>query len=120
MSYFSEPEMEDDCMSSKKPVHEVRLGRIKAAIWENDTENGSRHNVTISRLYKDEDDNWRDSGSFGREDLPLVAKVTDMAHTWIFMQKQEEPNGSKENGSKKNGSKKSGSKDNDSAENDNF
>ena len=120
MSYFSEPEMENDCMSSKKPVHEVRLGRIKAAIWENDTENGSRHNVTISRLYKDESDNWRDSGSFGREDLPLVAKVADMAHTWIFMQKQEEPNGSKENGSKKNGSRKNGSKDNESAESDNF
>lgn len=35
-----------------KPVHEVRLGRIKAAIWANETENGVRHNVTISRLYK--------------------------------------------------------------------
>ena len=26
---------------SKKPVHEVRLGRIKAAIWENETQNGT-------------------------------------------------------------------------------
>ena len=24
-----------------KPVHEIRLGRIKAAIWENETQNGS-------------------------------------------------------------------------------
>ena len=66
-----------------RPVHEIRLGRIRAAIWENDTKNGTRHNVTVARLYKD-GDNWRDSSSFGRDDLPLVAKVADEAHSWIF------------------------------------
>jgi len=66
-----------------RPVHEVRLGRIKAAIWANATENGTRHNVTIARLYKDGDE-WKDSTSFGREDLPLVSKVADMAHTWVY------------------------------------
>lgn len=69
--------------TKSRPAHEIRLGRIKAAVWENETENGIRHNVTISRLYKD-GDRWKDSTSFGREDLPLVAKVADMAHTWIF------------------------------------
>ena len=69
----------------KRPVHELRLGRIRAAVWENSTENGTRHNVTISRLYKDGDD-WKDSTSFGRDDLPLLAKVADMAHSWIFEQ----------------------------------
>lgn len=66
-----------------RPVHEVRVGRIRAAIWENETQNGARHNVTISRLYKDGDE-WKDTASFGRDDLPLVAKVTDLAHSWIF------------------------------------
>ena len=66
-----------------RPVHEIRLGRIKAAIWENETQNGSRHNVTLTRIYKD-GDQWKDSTSFGRDDLPLVAKVVDRAHTWIF------------------------------------
>ena len=41
-------------MSKSKPVHEVRLGRVRAAIWENETSNGARHNVTFSRLYRDE------------------------------------------------------------------
>lgn len=68
-----------------KPVHEIRLGRIRAAIWENETQNGTRHNVTVSRLYKDGDD-WKDSSSFGRDDLPLVGKVLDRAHSWIFAQ----------------------------------
>lgn len=65
------------------PAHEIRMGRIKATIWENSTEVGIRHNVTLSRLYR-EGDAWRDSTSFGRDDLPLVAKVADLAHSWIF------------------------------------
>jgi len=67
------------------PVHEIRLGRIRAAIWENETQNGTRHNVTVSRLYKD-GDTWKDSSSFGRDDLPLVGKVLDRCHSWIFDQ----------------------------------
>jgi len=68
-----------------RPVREIRLGRIRAAIWENETQIGTRHNVTLSRLYKDGDE-WKDSSSFGRDDLPLVAKVADQAHSWIFAQ----------------------------------
>ena len=74
-------------MSAKKPVHELRIGRIRAAIWENETQNGTRHNVTFSRLYKD-GDQWKDSQSYGRDDLPLLAKVADRAHSWIFDQNQ--------------------------------
>ena len=70
----------------KKPVHEVRMGRVRAAIWENATKNGSMHNVTLTRLYKDDNDDWADSTSFGRDDLPLLAKVADQAHSWIFSQ----------------------------------
>ncbi len=78
---------------ANRPVHEIRLGRIKAAIWENPTESGTRHNVTISRLYKDDRQQWRDSTSFGRDDLPLVAKVSDLAHTWIYGAAAEASNG---------------------------
>ena len=66
-----------------RPVHELRMGRIRAAIWANETQNGTRHNVTVSRIYKD-GDAWKDSTSFGRDDLPLVAKIADRAHSWIF------------------------------------
>ena len=73
----------------KKPVHEARLGRIKATVWENETQNGTRYGVTFSRLYKD-GDQWKDSTSFGRDDLPLLAKVADQVHTWIFEQQQSQ------------------------------
>ena len=71
--------------TQQRPVHEIRYGRIKAAVWANPTDNGTRHNVTVCRIYKDEQSGqWRDSTSFGRDDLPLVAKVADEAHSWIF------------------------------------
>jgi hypothetical protein len=75
-------------MSRNKPVHEIRLGRIRAAVWENSTDNGTRHNVTVTRLYHD-GESWKDSTSFGRDDLPVVAKVLDRAHSWIFERPQE-------------------------------
>lgn len=72
-------------MAQEKPVHEVRLGKVKAAIWKNDTESGVRFGVTFSRIYKTES-GWESSTSFGRDELPLLAKVSDMAHTWIYQQ----------------------------------
>ena len=32
----------------QKPVHEIRLGLVRASIWENKSEFGVRHNVTSS------------------------------------------------------------------------
>ena len=72
-------------MPKQKPVHEVRLGTVKAAIWENRTENGLRFNLTVARIYKDGDE-WKQTESFGRDDLLLLGKVIDLAHSWIFEQ----------------------------------
>ncbi len=71
-----------------KPVHELRIGAIKAAIWKNDVTGGVRYNVTFSRLYRDEDQ-WKSTDSFGRDDLLVLGKVADQAHSWIFQQTQE-------------------------------
>ena len=66
-----------------QPVHEVRLGTVKAAIWKNETDGGIRYNVTFERLYT-QDGEWRSTSSFGRDELLLLGKVTDLAHTWIM------------------------------------
>ena len=71
--------------SKQQPAHEIRMGAIKATIWENQTTVGTRHNVTVSRIYKDSDE-WKQTESFGRDDLQLLGKVIDIAHTWIFQQ----------------------------------
>ena len=78
-------------MANPKPISEVRIGRVKAAIWPNETEGRTRHNVTFSRLYKD-GDQWKSTQSFSRNDLLLLAKVADQAHSRIFeLQQAEEP-----------------------------
>ena len=70
--------------TKQRPAHEIRIGAVKATIWPNETSAGVRHNVSLSRLYKDTDDKWQQTESFGRDDLPLVAKVVDQAHDWIY------------------------------------
>jgi len=79
--------------SKVKPVREFRIGRIKAAIWANETDSGIRHNATFSRLYRLDGGEWQDSTSFGRDDLPLLAKVADRVHSWIYEQTSQQ-NGS--------------------------
>lgn len=66
-----------------KPIHEIRLGLIKARIWRKRTRSGMRHNVSVVRLYRN-GDTWKESTRFGRDDVPLVRLVFDQAHTWIF------------------------------------
>lgn len=74
---------------AKKP-HEIRIGRIKATIWENETQNGSRFNTKFSRLYKpDSESEWAESDSFGRDDLLILAKLASRVHDWIFEQKRD-------------------------------
>ncbi len=79
-------------MPKEKPVNELRIGAVKAAIWKNSTPNGGRYNVTLARLYKDGDD-WKSSDSLGRDDLLNGAKVLDQAHTWIHEQGHGEETG---------------------------
>ena len=72
----------------KRPVHEVRLASVKAVIWENETRNGTMHNVVLVKVYKDGDD-WKETHSLGRDELLLAAKVLDSAHSWIFQHRAD-------------------------------
>jgi hypothetical protein len=65
------------------PVKTLRLGRIKAAVWENGADERAFFNVTFTRTYMDEEKRFRDADSFGRDDLLLLAKLADHAHTFI-------------------------------------
>ncbi len=77
---------------SARPVHEVRIGLVKAAIWAHQTDDSVRHNVTFERSYKDGEE-WKTTTSFGRDDLLTLAKVADLAHSWIIQ--PAEKNGAK-------------------------
>jgi len=72
----------------KIPVHEIRIGRIKATLWEQQVDNRTFISTVICRLYKD-GKYWKQSSSFDLSDLPLVAKVADHAYAFIFNRMQE-------------------------------
>lgn len=68
------------------PVKTFLLGRIKAKIWANRSqEHGAWFNTEIVRLYE-KDGETKESTQFGRNDLPLVSKAGDLAFAWILEQ----------------------------------
>jgi hypothetical protein len=77
--------MENQPNQPTKPVHEIRIGAVKAAIWANEGPNGVWHAVTFARLVKLGEE-WKSVPSFQRGDLLPLAKVADQAHTWILTQ----------------------------------
>ena len=66
------------------PLRTLRLGRIKAVVWENSADQRSFFNVTFARTYMDEAKKFHDTDSFGRDDLLLLAKLADEAHSFIY------------------------------------
>lgn len=73
--------------AKNRPVHEIRYGNVKVVIWRNPTQNGHMFNVTAARLFKDGDE-WKEASSFGRDDLLVLAKALNDAHSWIHGQKE--------------------------------
>ena len=74
---------------AKPPVYELRMGLVKASIWENHTKQGTNYVVTVIRLFKNGTE-WKESTRFYRDDLLVVAKLLDQAHSWIFRKQQNE------------------------------
>ena len=69
-------------MTDTKPVHSIRYGSVQVAVWRNESANGPFYNVTMLRRYRD-GETWRDTGSFGELDLPILAKAILDAHSAI-------------------------------------
>lgn len=76
---------------NNKPVGEVKIFPVKAAIWRNEVENSERvfYSVTIERTYKDGDE-YKSAANFNRDDLLAAAKCLDGAHSWIIRQEAKD------------------------------
>ena len=68
-----------------KPIFEVPLGAIRACVWENQSADGNAFcQVTVTRSYKDKDDQWKDTHSFRRDDLPKVSFALSKCFEFIL------------------------------------
>jgi hypothetical protein len=74
--------------SSSQPVHKIRHGAVSASIWRLETDKGSLFNVTFQRSYKDGDE-WKNSTSFGRNNLLVVSLIAARAFEWIGNQPRQ-------------------------------
>jgi hypothetical protein len=72
-----------------KPAHKIRDGALSVTIWKNDSDKGPWYSVTPSRAYK-QGEQWKDSDSLGFDDLLPMAKLLDLAHSWVMQQHQAE------------------------------
>lgn len=76
---------------NNKPVHEIKAWPVRAAIWRQESKNGAFYNVTFERSYKDKDDDqYKSSGSFNRDDLLSLAQIATKAWHWIVGQEAKD------------------------------
>lgn len=69
---------------SAQPIKRFRIGAISAAIWRNTTKDKKVwYATTILRSYRTED-GWKETASFSARDLPVIAKLTDIASRYIL------------------------------------
>ena len=77
-----EPAKVADETSRNAPVFTTRHRNLKAAVWRNEIETGTMFNTTVTRSYKD-GDAWKESTSFGYDDLLAVAELLRTCHGFI-------------------------------------
>src|SRR5262249_43227251 len=83
-------------LTMSKPAHKIRNGALQVTIWRNTSEKGTWYSVIPTRSYKQGDETWKEADSFGFDDLLTMAKLFDLAHTWIMHQQQADAKSRKE------------------------
>ena len=76
------------------PVKKYRAGSISCALWENQAKvNGNvvtMLKATVERRYKDSSGNWKSSGSFSRNEIPLVIYCLEKAFETMVEERSDE------------------------------
>jgi hypothetical protein len=82
------------------PAHKIRRGVLSVTIWRNSNPDKGTiwYSVIPSRGYKVGDDAWKETDSLNADDLLPMAKLLDLADTWIMHQQQADAKARKEAG----------------------
>jgi hypothetical protein len=68
---------------SRKPVERFRDGPVHVSIWENDGPRGAFRTASFELRYKNKQQEWQTSHSYGAADLEHVEKAAREARTRI-------------------------------------
>jgi hypothetical protein len=90
MSDTSKPESG----KARRPIHSISAGGIEVSIWENQGQKGTFYTVTHRRSYK-QGDEWKETDSYGEDDLLRLSKLIDEADSWIAAHRRGQRAGKK-------------------------
>ena len=77
-------------IQKNKKATRIKAGRgVVAKLWKNSNKNCEWYNVTITRVYTDDEGEFHDSDSFSRDDLLQVAYAANKAFDYIISQIDE-------------------------------
>ncbi|MGO9468052.1 MAG: hypothetical protein ACLQVF_28295 [Isosphaeraceae bacterium] len=74
---------------ARKPVYKLKDGAIDVSVWENEGKDGRFYSVTHHRSYK-KGDAWKESGSYGQDDLLVLAKLLELSYQWILLHRPQQ------------------------------
>ena len=68
------------------PIKKFSAGGVQVAVWENEGKEGNSYNtVSVSRNYKDKNDEWKSSNSFRVSDLPKAVVALNKAYEFLAL-----------------------------------
>ena len=73
------------------PEKKFRAGSVSATVWINTNEKGSFPSVQLGRSYLDKEKNWKETSSFGINDVPKAIVVLNEAYRYVSMREKEKP-----------------------------
>jgi hypothetical protein len=83
-------------MFMSQPAQKFGFGALRVTVWRNTGDKGTWYSVVPARSYKQGDETWKETESLNFDDLLAMAKLLDLAHTWIMHQQQADAKARKE------------------------
>jgi len=76
-------------MEKNKPTHTIRGSAgtgLKLAIWRHDSEKGPWFSATLTRSYKTDDGQWKESSSINQDQFLEVAEMMREARAFVLQE----------------------------------
>lgn len=86
-------------MTEKKnvtPIAKFKAGNVAAAIWKNKINADTVLKATVQKRFQDSEGNWKSSGSFARNEIPLAVHCLNKAFEEIIRLQNEQTQKAKE------------------------
>lgn len=71
-----------------KPIHQIRIGSVKASIWEQSSKTDSFLTVTFSQSYKNKQDQWQNGHSYQVQEIESLIDAAIDAKDWMRRYRQ--------------------------------